>query len=755
MMLTRISLAVFVAFCSPALAEVPLSQASAPEKNPAGVTFELRLKDRRNAFHVGEKITLELVFRSSVPDAFQASTRTYDRSGRLDIDRFQVEPSTDHDDPMADYFSSSGGFMGGGLGGVRTLDEDAAIVYADLNEWIRFQSPGRYRLIAASSRVSRRAPEDQQNHWGTPVELTSNTVELEILPFSAAVAIEQIQKALLILDRPRDPEKEAERRVACRALRFLGTEAAARELARRFTGQDQQCDFEYMAGLFSSPHRALILEMLEGQLESPDHPLTSRYIYTLSALAHMHQYGSLPRYPADASSKAKEDWQKDYNQRVQSRQELYNRYWQRMAVAASGKQGAARALTLETLLERTPAPRRGEKIRTPEAGIADLAGELASLFSHFPAEKQFTLLQVRWSQIAHPAMLPVLRRIWDQPRGEMWNLRDMVLRRLYQLDPDEGRRLILEDIKRAEPRGDTRVLGILPDREIRELDEPLATMLENELGSNTGAPGTHLELVERYATAAILPRMKALYEGPLSSWTCVAALPAYFLRVDPGYGEKALRAGMSGRNREQNCHQRMLESVARLQMSNIVERVAADHLNDPDPEVVRNAVAVLGQKGSPAARKLLEKRLAQWREEWPKRREAVANVKHDDPAMAWSYLESDLVQALTHSPEWRLGRDEVEALRDSCLTEHCRSNARNLLSSWESPITIHTNDYEGRRWYVAETQLASFEAVKKMLARFPTGTEFRWLGNPSDSAEEQLFASLQVYLEASGMKLAP
>jgi hypothetical protein len=69
-------------------------------------------------------------------------------------------------------------------------------------------------------------------------------------------------------------------------IRFLGTEAAAIEMIRRYGADtDQGCDFDYMAGLFGAPDRAAVVRAMEGGLRAADQPVTGSYLRTLSTLS--------------------------------------------------------------------------------------------------------------------------------------------------------------------------------------------------------------------------------------------------------------------------------------------------------------------------------------------------------------------------------------------------------------------------------------------------------------------------------------
>src|SRR5439155_7419068 len=115
-----------------------------------------------------------------------------------------------------------------------------------------------------------------------------------------------------------------------------------------------------------------------------------------------------------------------------------------------------------------------------------LAVLLAKVFDQLPLETQRSLLEYRWKQISDPAMLPVLRQLYEHP-PDLHEIPapfpGVVLRRIYDLSPEEGRQLILDEIKRPIPRANIAVLGSLPDKELPQLEDAIvdhATNLKGE-----------------------------------------------------------------------------------------------------------------------------------------------------------------------------------------------------------------------------------------------------------------------------------
>src|ERR1041385_4319194 len=118
-------------------------QKKALAQNPAGVSFVIQTRNNQTRFRQGEVISLQLSFSSNQPKKYYLDAATYDRSGRLQIDDFHLDPTGGVSDPLYDYFNFQRGFMAGGLRSFPALEFKPYVVTADLNEWCRFDQIGR------------------------------------------------------------------------------------------------------------------------------------------------------------------------------------------------------------------------------------------------------------------------------------------------------------------------------------------------------------------------------------------------------------------------------------------------------------------------------------------------------------------------------------------------------------------------------------------------------------------------------------
>jgi len=126
---------------------------------------QLRASTKASVYRQGELIPLELSFTSKISDRYQVNMAGYDRSGRMGYEKFLVEPTGGTKDPILVYFESGTLFMSGGLTNFRFLSDSPYVIHLDLNEWVRIDKPGNYRVTVTSRRVSDRV--GKQPNLGT------------------------------------------------------------------------------------------------------------------------------------------------------------------------------------------------------------------------------------------------------------------------------------------------------------------------------------------------------------------------------------------------------------------------------------------------------------------------------------------------------------------------------------------------------------------------------------------------------------
>jgi len=322
---------------------------------PTNVDLLLTLDNGKSVYSEGEIIPLKLAFTSTAKGKYASSTRTYDRSGRLDLETFCISPDRGRD-PLQDYYDSGvfGAFVGGGLSAVdQPLGRVAYIVNEELNEW-KSLPPGSYTLRVASDRVIQTRPTGATGPGSGPVLVLSNAVTFQVVAATPQWQSDQLTLALSVLDAKRDKLTRTQFdqiQHAERVLRFLGTEGSTRELARRFWFYDQQSGpphtpglvypesefyrssldsnfWNFKAGLIGSPFRNVAIEELNAMLDDHQHPATRAMVETLALLEiqSKSEYRFLPY-----ESSQKEKWEKQHQAKAAAYNEIVETLWKRLA----------------------------------------------------------------------------------------------------------------------------------------------------------------------------------------------------------------------------------------------------------------------------------------------------------------------------------------------------------------------------------------------------------------------------------------
>jgi hypothetical protein len=697
---------------APSAARQVQNPCAAVQPNPADVALQLSFKYDQTTFHQGEIVKLVLGFTSTTAQKYFLSTRSYDRSGRMNTEEFCLEPATAGRDPLSEYFGSGiFEFMGGGLGGIVALGATPSVAEIDFNEW-KVLPPGQYRLRLRSHRVDRAAAKDEPGSGDIHVPLWSSVVEFRVTAATPEWEAAQLRVVAEALDSGDD---ERARRGA-RILRFLESEAATREMARRFVGRDEQPSLSDLRfGLIGSPHRQLAIDSLKAAIADPSRAITADLIGTLALL----EVVSSPDYRMPALTESNRDAVIAQGARArEAYQRLVAQHAEEAMAALAQKTGAAQAGTVDALLA-APASAAIDR--------AALRRMLVASWDSLPVRTRNDLLRYRWDGIGGPDFLPILRRIVNAPpavprQGAPPIDRGQALARLYELAPAEGRQSILREMIAPASDVDISVLTLLPDRELPEIEDPLFARLERRENIERG-----FRLLERYGTSRSFPEVQRAYARARGRWACELQSSALrlFIRADPAFGAAELEFALAQRA-ETGCYQFQLTRLNETLAVPEVERIAIAALDDPSPEVVRDAAQALGANGSAAAEAALWRRLEAFHEAFKDRPEDLrTGPAFDDPRMANSAIEHALVNAIANGQAWLSARDKLARLKGLVSPWRQGEVTRYQVLRDQPEVSLQlywSSNSQSPRYDLAGYAGSGLERLIQKLQQFPPGT---------------------------------
>jgi len=321
-------------------------------------------------------------------------------------------------------------------------------------------------------------------------------------------------------------------------------------------------------------------------------------------------------------------------------------------------------------------------------------------------------------------MLKPLESIASQPEIRHQLLRDVALQRLYELDASEATAYILDEIRH--PHLDNgmftvraKTLGVLPQATLPEFDQLLAARVENKESRTLPLDA---QLVGRYSTKAILPRVKALYEKAPGRWDCLIedGFILYFLRTDTDYGVRRLAIAPS------SCMQESIPAVIQMKRWSEVEPGVIAQLKNPDLNRARQAAETLAKYGRAQAEKAMWERLRSFHQQWAKRENDLSDrqgtPRDVTEAMSFQY---GLVESLAKAQGWLLTNEQVSELEELTLGSE-RDNVRQY--HWASPVDLSINLlFDGKLRADINHQYfpTDLTSLRAKVAQYPSGTKFK------------------------------
>jgi hypothetical protein len=616
----------------------------------------------------------------------------------------------------------------------------------DLNEWVRFDRPGHYRLNVKSDRVI--AGRDEKKHtMGEHVQVSSNIVEFDILPRNSDWAEQQVAAAVAGL-RSQDDEK---RREAARALRYLGTNSAVDVMVPGIRGDENGFDGEFEFGLIGAPDRKYVVDAMHKQLLDPAYPVTSTFIRTLAVVSflteHPQTLAPAPTTKYDEGAPEWKSWLAEQKQRRRECDAYVLRYLSELAATLPHRQGRVYGEALSTLLVEGSSAKMFEH---PEFGnfLDNLRTELPKVFMQLPESVQESLLSFWWSHIRSQEMLPVVRAMYEKQSA----FHDDYLYLIADLDPKLARDTVLQDMRKQNPSLLYDQVHLLGLEVLPEMDDVFAARLEESARQDSPALRTFAILIQRHATARIAKRVEGVYSnlGTVDP-TVKAHLIGYLLRADFTFGKAAITKEALASSGRENWALQGLGYALDRKLPN-VEQFAFEILASKDPREVLAAAEALQGSGPATSEKHLWDALRGWYDRWDGKADELAR-----PSNAVELRLGDvLIDAIAKGDAWLTNGEKLAELRQLCVTKEQCAKIEGYQQKWVKTPEIEIIVFNHKEiWpHFAQYEMQSLDAFKRKLKQFPQGSTLtcNLAGGSSSSLESQrVQRELQKFADENGL----
>jgi hypothetical protein len=633
----------------------PLYVTSTPSQdNGHDVRVRLSLAGEKSVYRTGEPIRLTLSFTS-------------DREGYI-IDATTTKPAHPVDEVLLspdagvsrwlDEYSGRHRYSPD-YGSAEKITATATTVELPLNDWFRFDRPGRYTVRVRTGRVSR--PE-QPHAFSPPIPLTTNEVSFKVVPMSSVEEEQEVRRLSARLDATRDFKEECK---ISEDLSYLSGEVSTREKVRRFfTSQGRSGNYfqNIYFGLFIARDRALVVRLMEGALRDPNTPATHELLQTLTMLRGLEE-GVEPTNAGGLVVAAENPEQRRYS-------EIREGYVTELLASLPKRAGKSQTTTAITVLGNLP--------REPGHAAQMLSGVRKILLQEFDSLHPFDqerLLSAYWDQLRDPSIQPALERMLTKERQpQEYLIRASALNRLIEMDPERARPFVVAELRDPASGVDFDVLTALKDETLPEADAALLEQVRRFGQKSDLVLLRHKALlVARYASPAIYDGLMEVYETWGAKWPqdARASLLGYFARYNETQAIPLIEQALAELGPGQDSS--FLTDLTRSNYPEAVGDLLRKRLEGEDPQAVSAAAYVMSQHGPAEDRRLIEARLDRWVKEWGKRG-AELDAAGTDPNIIQSMVQVNLIESLALGKAWKLPEEKIKQLKLGCVTQVCREH---------------------------------------------------------------------------------
>jgi hypothetical protein len=612
-------------------------------------------------------------------------------------------------------------------------------IAVSLNNYLPVLRPGRYRAALLARKLVltyRQAMSTGYSYADPPQYAVSNVVDIEVIAATEPWIKQTIANATAILVGPQPSTSSSyeQRRIAAERLRYLDVPASRTASLTLLPAEE----YTLLRGFAASHEPLRVCDLMKTSIPAPRQAVSSYFLYAMAQTCARANLPPAPTYvpppPGQKPPEPTAEQQRYWKQHREYQQGLTAQAIAGLAASIAQKQGEAKAIAFQTLMEHVQQLRANEPRQPMPAWVPSAKQEFENSYAGIEVWRRRQLLGLFASTLRSPDMVPLLESVLDSWKpGDYYESPREALQNLYAIDPARAQSRIAAELVKDRTWLDTPQLELLPPNAARIPDNALIEALADAQRSGGWNPQLRMAALAKNATPKALPRIKAIYESQQDS--CQPELMAYFVRVDPAYADRVFHSHpWDMLAAPPRCTLQYFERTPRLAMGPVLERYMTAYLMHGDVLLKKTAAQSLGRFGSPAAVPALWDSFRYFHDYWKGKQAELAQNGEG------VFLEVELRNAIARGKNWLATETDLRTIESLCISERCLYETQQDLRAWQRPLKIDLGPGGFKKVAQYSSMEQSIEALEQKLGQFPKGTQFLLtaFGDGADTATARI-----------------
>lgn len=618
------------------------------------VKFQISFADGKTVYRIGEPIKLNLSYTATEPGYVVESYY----SPRFDD---VILSPTDGIYPW--LYRLNRLYSYDDVSAPQKLSESPVNINITINNLVRFDKPGKYKVKALTRRVW--IAKNEASFRSSPNPLLSNEIEFEIKEMSQIEEQAEVKRITALMDSANNLNQH---QIFKRGLDFLTGDVSTVEKVNRFLKPPVFGGVTWLdsgIGLNIARNKKLAIELLETALRDPNREIHEDLIWTLVRLRLLLEDEKQPSQATNSEQLSKEQEARSL--------ELKNAYYAELLESLSKRTGRNQLFTAYRIFTALP------KEDNSSAAYNITKALVLSKFDELQHAGQSTLLDRFWDKIKTPALISSLEKILSTKEPEPnWDNRPNAFKRLIEIDSKRARSYVINEIRDPNSSVNPDILKALNDEFLPEIDDAVLEQINKLADTDDRRMQFNLQfkmlLAARYATVKIYNELLEVYKKYGVSWRMEQSGPllSYLLRHNDKEAIPLVEDRLAKWGEKSGSH--IFYNLTRINFPEGLEKILRQRLESEDPEVVGTASYYLSKYPNTENRRLIEKRHEKWLKEWANRKGELNDPNADAKIKSQVMVQIELLNSLLRTESWKLSDAERSQLISKCVTETCRRN---------------------------------------------------------------------------------